>query len=427
MWTISILLGTYSHGKQDTFQLSKGTPVTYKQILGSDIIVVRFSLSYGIKDEPANKKALPGILFKSLQEGSKDYSKLELYNRLEKYSSSISCSACVEYSTCDLTTVNSYLKKVLPLLSSIIKKPIFDKNDLELVKAHGESFIKRQLQKPNFQSNEVVNEIFYNKSHPYWISYEKRLLQMKEITAQELKERYSDILKNYRSHIVAIGSLATKDMKAALEKNFGTLTPGKTNEIKVAKPRSEKSFMSRFAHRNTKTAYIKIKFNVPGIADPENAVTNFMLNILDDELSTEIRTRRSLSYSVYSYGINYHYGIGVIGATTSKPKETLIAIREVIKKISTQEISQERLRISKPPLVTSHYLKMEDHLSLLKAIQKNVHHFGSSDRLYQYSKQLNQFTPQDVLKVAKKYLNNFKVAVVYDKNKFNKKWFEVLK
>ena len=44
---------------------------------------------------------------------------------------------------------------------------------------------------------------------------------------------------------------------------------------------------------------------MPGFTDEDSVATNFMMKVLDEELSLEIRTRRSLSYAVYSYVLDY--------------------------------------------------------------------------------------------------------------------------
>ena len=59
---------------------------------------------------------------------------------------------------------------------------------------------------------------------------------------------------------------------------------------------------------------------MPGVTDQDFEAANLMMKVLDDELGLEIRTKRSLSYAVFSYMINYSRGIGMIGVSTSKTK-----------------------------------------------------------------------------------------------------------
>src|SRR5690606_14571084 len=111
---------------------------------------------------------------------------------------------------------------------------------------------------------------------------------------------------------------------------FGSIKPTVIKRENVPEPSFQKGAPVGFHDLSIPTAYIRIKFNSKSVTDREAVATNLMIKILDEELSEEIRTKRSLSYSVYSYALQFDMGLGVIGASTSKPEETLAAIGEVI-------------------------------------------------------------------------------------------------
>ena len=104
----------------------------------------------------------------------------------------------------------------------------------------------------------------------------------------------------------------------------------------VVPPVFEEAKSYAFHDRTLPTAFIRVKFNSPSVTDKDATATRFMYEILSEELGELIRTKRSLSYAVGAYVIQYTAGIGVISASTSKPKETLEAMHEVIAQLKSK-------------------------------------------------------------------------------------------
>ncbi|SMF47171.1 M16 family metallopeptidase [Pseudobacteriovorax antillogorgiicola] len=404
--------------------LVKGTTVTNRIVEGSEIVTLKFTWHYGIKDEPADRKAIPGILFKTIPLSSKAFDKIKIYETLERYSSQISCMAGIEYSSCQLMTVKEYLPQLLPIFSSLLHQPSLIERDIDLEKKKGAATIKGRLQKPSFAANELVNKLFYNSSHPFWIPYLERLEQFKEISSKVLKATYKKV-KTSAASITVVGTIDSKLLKAMLAENFSWLAQNKSKSLPASPPQSQKK-IGLLEHREIPTAYIKIKCQMPGIRSKESAAANLMMKILDEELGLEIRTRRSLSYSVYSYIINHSVGIGVIGASTSRPQETLKVVRQVMDKLRRVRMSDDAVARHKAVYATRYFLTLEEHSTLASALEKHLFHFGDPKHLYESTAEIDQLTGQDIQNVARKYLRNFRVGVVYDEEKFKPEWFSYL-
>jgi predicted Zn-dependent peptidase len=129
---------------------------------------------------------------------------------------------------------------------------------------------------------------------------------------------------------------------------------------------------------------------------------------------------------VHSYTIQFSTGIGVISASTSKPKETLAAIQKVVEKLKTTRLSKSELDNHKRIYTTTYYLTQEEHSTLAEALSQSEMWFGSTDPLYEMPLELEKVTPTDIQNLAKKLLVNFRIGVVYGKQKFDNKWAQEL-
>jgi predicted Zn-dependent peptidase len=148
------------------------------------------------------------------------------------------------------------------------------------------------------------------------------------------------------------------------------------------------------------------------------------MRILSEELESEVRTKRSLSYAVYAQQVSLAMGIGVIHASTSRPKETLEAIMPVVKKLRDEKLSKEDLERHKTVFATGYFLTLEEHGSLASSLASSYLYNGNTNRLYDMPRELEKVTPEDIQRLAKQHFKGFRLGVVYRNKDFQKPWAE---
>ena len=412
--------------RQQTTVFEEGgkLPILLRQSPGSEIIELRLNFNYGFKDAKDQEKVTADILFDILPKAAKNISKEQVFTELDRYSAGISCSFGIEFSSCSLSTIDRYFDKLLPLFVTLVKEPLLAEQDFLLSKKAKIAATKTQMQDPASSANEAVNEIFYPENHPYFIGSEQKLALLGTAQQKDLPKIHQQLLRQHLDSIVVVSSLKPDVLKKKLRTAFADFGYQKTRSLKnipAANKKAGKNLV--FKSRQIPTAYIRIKMQMPGFTDNDSVATNFMMKVLDEELSLEIRTRRSLSYAVFSYVIDYQLGIGIIGVTTSKPEETLSAISQVLRRFKKQPFaSKTDLEEHQTVYTTSYFLDLEDHASIAASLSSFWYYHHSIDRLYNSPLELAAVSTDDVKRVANQYLKDFKVGVVYDKEKFKAEW-----
>jgi predicted Zn-dependent peptidase len=362
-------------------------------------------------------------MFSAMPKSAKGWPKEKIFSMVERYSAKISCSGGIEISDCSLATINDYWGELLPMMAAIIKEPSLNDDDIRLATEGEAATTKQYIQDPEEYINDVVNDVFYPEGHPYRQQAEDTLTQLKTISRAKLQGLHQQMMKEAHQEIIVVGSLPLAQLKSDLNKHFGALKlPPKPREVKVTAPTFKKSKAFNFKSKDIPTAYISIKTVLPGTMDDLEPSLRLLFAILSDELFEEVRTKRSLSYSVYAHVIMHQMGVGMIGASTSQPKETLDAIMDVIHKIKTRPYTDQQLVDFKTRFVTKYFLTLEAHDSLSDALIKNVLYRGHADRLYEMPRILERVTPKDIMQLADKYLTGFRIGVIYDKKKFKTTW-----
>ena len=226
-------------------------------------------------------------------------------------------------------------------------------------------------------------------------------------------------------NLTIVGPLQKKDIHTVSANSFAKINKRKVAKIILPVPTYDPKNNFAFEHRDIPTAYLRFKFNAPPAKDPDFAALRLLFHILSKELGEEVRTKRSLSYAIYAFTAQFTIGYGSIGAWTSKPKETLAAIKEVLQKLKDRELTKQALTEYKTVFATNYFLDLETNGSLASSLSESQFYHDGYEEFYNYPRKIDAVTPKDIKRLANSVLKNFRLGVIYHKDKFKREWFNM--
>lgn len=408
-------------------KLTNGVPVIARETPGSDIVHLEINFTTGTSKLPTDRRALNLLAFETMPFATKKFTKEKIFAISEKFSFGVECKGGVENSHCQVETIRDYFPQALELLTQVVLSPSFNLDDTDLAKKHRIADFQHETENPETRVNAVVNSIFYDHDHPFRLLPEDGIRQTQALNSDDLKSYHRTILDASTMSIVYAGPKIQKTTLSSLEKSFGAIGRIQRPAKAIPAPAFDPKNSFAFEHRPIPTAYIRLKFNAPSATSTDAEAADVMFEILSEKLHEEIRTKRSLSYAIHAGSIQYSQGIGMIAASTSKPRETLEVIADVIRKLRDKGVTQDELNEYRNTFTTSYYLTMETHDSLAGALSTSQAYFNDATRLYEIPAKLSAVTPADIQRVAKSVLTNIRGGVVFDKDKFLTSWFEPIK
>jgi predicted Zn-dependent peptidase len=172
-------------------------------------------------------------------------------------------------------------------------------------------------------------------------------------------------------------------------------------------------------HRKTEQAHLVL--GVPGIGrDDDRRYAMGVLNAalggaMSSRLFQEVREKRGLAYSVYSF-ISTYSGAGALGVSVgSLPKrvpQVIEVVRETLADVATHGITDEELQRGKGQLRGASVLSMEDSGSRMTRIGKNELLLAEHPTLAEVIERVDEVTPDDVKNVAQLWLQQPSLAVI---------------
>jgi Predicted Zn-dependent peptidases len=241
--------------------------------------------------------------------------------------------------------------------------------------------------------------------------------RLKAMTSDDLR---SYIQRQYRIDNVVIsvaGNVEEHSLIELLEKHFGGFNNTGAAET-LDTPTFNGSYL--FFKKQTEQNHICLSFPGCSIADPNLYAMVLLNNALGGGMSSrlfqEIREKRGLAYSVYSYHTSFaDTGLFTIYAGTA-PKQTadvLDITMDVLGELAVKGLTEAELHRGKEQLKGSLILSLESTSSRMNRNGKNELMLGRHYTLDQMLERIDEVTMADIAAMTKKMLSvPFATAVV---------------
>jgi len=358
--------------------LENGIPVVmepFKTVRSAAVGVwVKVGSRYETHDENGISHFLEHMFFK----GTKKRSTKDIAVEIDSIGGDLNAFTSRESTAFYIKVLDEYLEKGVDLLSDIFINSTFPENEIEKEK----KIIKEEIKMVEDTPDDYIHDLF---SLSVWGNEglgQPILGRRDSIAAFGREHLLSHIKKYYGSKDIVIacaGNFEPEVLMKTLDKRFGGVRHG--SEPRRGVPPSFKP-VTRVHSKDMAEAHICI--GVPGISQTsEERYAFFILNTIlgagvSSRLFQEIRERRGLAYSVYSYTSSYiDTGLWGVYAGVSKKK-----IREVAELIIeemlglTETLNDAELERAKKHLKGNLILGLESTNSRMNNIARQEIYFG---------------------------------------------------
>jgi zinc protease len=382
----------------------------------------------GSVNDPKAQLGLAAMTASMIDKGSmlngRLISEAEVSDRLADLGAGLSFSASAERASMRLRTLSDEKKKVaaIDLASSIIKSPVFDSKILKREQERTVSAIKEADLKPETKLSKEFDRQIYGK-HPF--SDSPTITTIQAIKSEDLKRFYAARYAAKGSKVTVVGDIGRVEVDQLLDRLMSSIP-------KEAKEQQQVPDVLRFDKSKESNLIIKIphdaqqahiSMGMPAIARKDSdyfpiLVGNYILGGggFVSRLMKEVREKRGLAYSVYSYvAPGRQIGPYVAGMQTQKAQAELAG--DVMKKTIGDFIengpTDEELQAAKNNLVNGFPLRIDSNRKILDNVSSIAWNDLPLDTLDQWTNQLRQVTKDQVTAAFKKNLDvNQMVTVV---------------
>ncbi|WP_199899343.1 M16 family metallopeptidase [Sneathiella glossodoripedis] len=380
------------------------------------------------------KSGLARLMAATLDEGAGDLDSKAFQKKLSDLSVSLSFDAGKDTFRGSLKTLSKNAEQAFELFGLAVNAPRFDEEAVERIKGQLLVGLNRQLSDPNDLAGDAWFELAFS-GHPYAIPTEGTLETVPNLTPADLKSFQKNQLARDNMVIAVIGDISEADLVQYLDAAFASL-PAKASLPKVERVKKLGGPANKIIPMDIPQSVIV--FGGDGVLrDDPDYYAAYVLNYIlggggfESRLYREIREKRGLVYSVYSYLSPFEEAgvhLGGLGTGEKTTIEAIELIRSELTKIRQNGVTERELEAAKKYLNGSFALRLSSNARIAGIMASMQFSNLSMDYLDERSALINAVSLEDIKRVAKRLMDPDRLLLtIVGKGENQAEWEEALK
>jgi zinc protease len=397
---------------------AKGIEAWLVQDSSIPVISFKFAWRAGAAYDPKGKEGRARMLSALLDEGAGKLDSQAFQRRLEDLSVRLGFSANTDTFRGNLRTLSANRDEAFRLLALAISQPRFDAEPVERIRAQLVAGLKASQEDPDT----IATRTWYRTAfpdHPYGRPNGGTVETIGAVTVDDLKDFSARYFVRKGLVIGVAGDITPQELALRLDEVFGRLPMSRPIE---AVPEVQPSNAGKIIVVKRDVPQSVVLFGQAGIKrdDPDWYAAYVMNRILggggfSSRLMEEVREKRGLAYSVYSYLSPFEHSalyMGGVGTANARVAESLKIIRAEWQRMGEKGVTEKELASAKTYINGSFPLRLDSTrriAGILVGVQ--ISRLGI-DYIGKRAKLIDAVTTKDIRQVAKRLLNPGALTVV---------------
>ena len=375
------------------------------------LIALEFSFKGGANQDPIGKPGVSYMAAAALDEGAGELDSKAFQARAERNAVEMSFRASRDELRGSLKVLSLRKDEGFDLLRLALTDPRFDQEPVERIRAQMLTALKRETTSPN----EIGSRLWWSTAfpnHPYSLPTNGTLESVPAITRDDLKGYVGRVLARDNLKVGVVGDIDAKTLGLVLDRIFGSLPA--TARLQAV-PQARLESVGKRLEVQLDVPQTVVSFGGHGIArrDPDFIPAFIVNHILgggsfSSRLYSEVREKRGLAYSVYSYLLPLEGTALFMGGTQTradKAQEAVVLIEEEIKRLAENGPTFDELEKSKSYLQGSYALNFDTSTKIAgQLVQLQIDDLGI-DYWERRNGLIDAVMLEDVKRVANRLLN----------------------
>ncbi len=355
--------------KIEHWTLANGAHVYLVEAHDLPMVQLRAVFDAGAARDPRGRSGVALLTSGMLEEGTGNLGADDIARRFEDLGAEFGASAERDMATVDLRSLSDakLLDPALDLFAQIIANPSFPPEALERERARLLVALQRDAQSPGTIASRAFYRELYGE-HPYAYDPQGEEASIRAITRDDLVAHHKSYYVGKNARLVIVGDVTRRSARKIAERVLGRLPAGAPAPALPDVPALDKARERRIEFPATQS---HVFLGQPGMRrdDPDYFplyVGNYILGGggLVSRLSTEVREKRGLSYSVYSYFLPMRVsGPFIMGLQTKNTQrdEAIALIRKVLEEFVRNGPTDQELEAAKKHITGAFPLRLDSN------------------------------------------------------------------
>jgi predicted Zn-dependent peptidase len=361
-------------------------------------------IAVGSRNEEASQAGISHFLEHMLFKGTERRSAEAIAQEIEAVGGRLDAFTSREHTCYYAKVLGEHLPVAVDLLADLLLHPRLDRADVEKERGVILQEIRMVEDSPDDEIHDLFAQAIWGE-HPLGRSILGRPQTLEALTREDLRAYLAGHYRPHRTVLAAAGDLDHDRVVELLRAHLGTWD----GPASAASPPAPPLARPATVVKDRDVSQVHLCLGVEGL--PYTHRDRYALNLVNtvlgggmsSRLFQEVREKRGLVYSIYSYLASYRdAGLLVIyaGCGEGALEEVLGCIREECARLVAHPIEAEELRRAKEQLKGNLLLGLESTSSRMTRLAKMEMYFGRTFSLDAIIRGIEEVTPERFQQVA---------------------------
>ncbi len=363
-------LGTVHATDIQEITTAGGIKVWFVEERSIPILSMEVAWHGGSSLENSDKAGLAHLVASTMDEGAGELDSRAFQKQLSEMAISLSFDASKDSFQGSLKTLSENKEEAFRLFGLAISQPRFDEEPVERIRNQILIGLNRKLSDPNSLAGRAWFAAAF-PDHPYSVPTEGTLETMKSISQKDLLDFKNRQIAKDNMVISVIGDIDAMELGVLLDKTFSAIQDNADlTLVKEAAPVQQAT--TKVIEQDIPQSVVI--FGGMGIKrnDPDYYAAYILNYILggggfESRLTKEVREKRGLVYSIYSYLYPLQHAglqLGGFGTSNASVGEAIKLVQNELKKIRDNGVSPEELDAAKTYINGSFPLRLSSNTKI---------------------------------------------------------------
>jgi zinc protease len=395
-----------------------GIRVILRQNPANEVVVANLYLLGGARQITPATAGIETLLLVGSERGTRRFPGATARQLTARLGSTITLEANDDWSAIGLHAIRSTFDSTWAILADRVMMPTLSPGDVAIVREQLITAARQRRTQPDDAATELADSLIYH-GHPYALTATGTPASLAAITPAQLRDYHRQHFVTSRMLLVVVGNVDRAHVERLVRSTIATLPRG-SYQWTPPPPTIAAGRALAIDNRSLPTNYVLGYVAGPPATSRDYDALRVAAAVLSGRLFSEVRTRRNLSYSVEAPFRERAHAVGGLYVSTVDPNAVLRIMRRELTTLQTETVDPDGLKRLQQQFITEYYMKNEtnaDQADVLARAEVYEGDFRAPDR---FMAELRSVTPEDVRRVARQYLKEFRFAYVGDASKLDR-------
>ncbi|HEX7123642.1 MAG TPA: pitrilysin family protein, partial [Gemmatimonadaceae bacterium] len=387
-----------------TMYTVEGVRVIHRLATTSDIVFAGLYLLGGVRQVTPETAGIEVLLLEASERGTRTYPRDRLRQTMARLGTSIDTRVTADWTSLALRATTSTFDSTWRVLASRVMEPQLDSTEVEIIREQILAAVRQRRDVPDALV-EFLADSFAFEGHPYALPPSGTEASLSRLTVADLRRYHREQFVKSRMLLVVVGNVPRARIEQLVRATIGRLPQGDyVWTLPDPLPREPSDVLA--VNRPLPTNYILGRYPGPRADSPDYHALRIATAILSGQLFSEVRSRRNLTYAVEAPFVERAVAIGGLYVTTVQPEVTLEVMRQQVLALRNGMVNESALEQLIRQFTTHYFLDNESAEDQADFLARAYLFTGDYRRAMRFADELRAVTPQDIRRVAQRYLRD---------------------